>query len=432
MRSGWLNQIPLLTGALPWTLLVLGVLSLAWLLWGGRSFLLHTVPWLAAAATGLTLLLWWLAEGIFHWWDISLPRYFYFVAALVYLAFLLAVPRARRAGTVRARPLAAAAVVLVVCAAAAQLNVYFGQYPTLASALGRGVEYSGELPDPPAGTAAAPVTEGSWTPPAGMPAAGNEYEATIPGTVSGYAADSVKIYLPPAYLAAPGAADLPVLVLVHGLPGGSADWLTGGQLANVMDAFAARHHGLAPIVVMPDLTGGAGKPPLCLDSAAGKSATYLAVDLPAWVKSRLGVGLGGAGPWAIGGFSYGGTCAMQLATNHPEVYPIFLDISGELEPAPPSGAVVADYFGGDPELFAAQNAMDLLAARNYPDSRGIIVIGAQDSLYGPQGTAVYEAARAAGMDVQLQRLPGGHTWQVWKPGLADNLDWLTKAMGLIP
>ncbi|MFC8936215.1 alpha/beta hydrolase-fold protein [Rhodococcus sp. NPDC057135] len=25
--------------------------------------------------------------------------------------------------------------------------------------------------------------------------------------------------------------------------------------------------------------------------------------------------------WAIGGLSYGGTCALQLATNYPQIFP---------------------------------------------------------------------------------------------------------------
>jgi len=35
------------------------------------------------------------------------------------------------------------------------------------------------------------------------------------------------------------------------------------------------------------------------------------------------------------------------------------------------------------------------------------------------------------MDVQLQELPGGHSWQVWKAGLANNLDWLGHRLGIL-
>jgi hypothetical protein len=55
------------------------------------------------------------------------------------------------------------------------------------------------------------------------------------------------LYLPPAYLGSVRAR-LPVLVLIPGQPGGPEDWLLAGRLAAVMDAFAAAHDGLAPVV----------------------------------------------------------------------------------------------------------------------------------------------------------------------------------------
>lgn len=86
-------------------------------------------------------------------------------------------------------------------------------------------------------------------------------------------------------------------------------------------------------MVIPDASGNhASVPPLCLDSKYGNSATYLARDVPAWVKSSLGGGSGGARDWAIAGFSYGGTCATQLGVNFADQYPTFLDISGEDQP----------------------------------------------------------------------------------------------------
>jgi len=46
-----------------------------------------------------------------------------------------------------------------------------------------------------------------------------------------------------------------------------------------LDAYAANHEGLAPIVVVADQLGTPTANPLCLDSALGKSETYLARDL---------------------------------------------------------------------------------------------------------------------------------------------------------
>ncbi|WP_181036528.1 esterase family protein [Arthrobacter sp. B1805] len=328
------------------------------------------------------------------------------------------------------------AVVLVTVASASVINVHFGQYPTVGSALGdNGVSNQpiSTVAAGPGAPAEPPITESTWTAPPDIPARGTTYSVTIPAPVSGYEAAPALVYLPPAYLGTPKAANLPVLVLLHGLPGAPVDWLNGGELAQMMDAYAAAHHGLAPIVILPDITNnGASNPPLCMDTTISRSATYLAVDLPAWVKTTLGAGTTSAQQWAVAGFSYGGTCTMQLATNFPGTYPTFIDISGETEPTVPGGrpALISTYFSGDPSAFAAQNALDKLAVGSFGSSSGIVVTGAQDTTYAPQGQKVYEAAKASGMSVTLQVLPGGHSWQVWKPGLQNNLDWLTGRLGL--
>ena len=111
--------------------------------------------------------------------------------------------------------------------------------------------------------------------------------------------------MPPAYLTTP-RAELPVLVLLSGQPGTPEDWLNGGHLVATMDDWAARHGGLAPVVVLADGTGGPLANPLCLDSQIAQVQTYLAVDVPAWVRSTLQVQQDPR-QWAVGGFSYGGT-----------------------------------------------------------------------------------------------------------------------------
>ena len=99
-----------------------------------------------------------------------------------------------------------------------------------------------------------------------------------------------------------------------------------------MDAYAAEHNGIAPVVVMPDASGGQVDNPLCTDSNLGKVGTYLSQDVPNAIKSQL---LVDPRPqrWTVGGFSYGGTCALQLAARYPDIFPTFLNFAGEEEPS---------------------------------------------------------------------------------------------------
>ena len=431
-----MNSVSLVSGPVPAAALVLGGLSLAWLVWGGRRHLLTVVPLAAVAAAVLTLILGVLAETVFYWWDASLPRSLYLYAAAGILAVILAVVRLRTADRARSRVLALTAAALAVAAVAQAANTAYRQYPTLGSLVSPPAPEASGLPErSPDNAAGLPdTTEANWMPPPDLPAGGKLYSADIPGSTSGYASDPALVYLPPAYLADPPAVNLPVLVLIHGKPGSPSDWLIGGQLLDILDAFAAAHRGLAPVVVMPDASNaGNSNWPLCLDSAVSSSATYLALDVPAWVQQNLASGLRGGRQWAVAGYSYGGTCALQLAVNFPDAYPTFIDISGAAEPGLPQGrdALINTYFNGNSGAFNNQNALDRLQRFSFPDSAGIVVVGADDPVFAPEGEAVFAAARAAGMDVTLQTLPGGHSWQVWQAGLTENLDWLCRRLGIL-
>jgi S-formylglutathione hydrolase FrmB len=198
----------------------------------------------------------------------------------------------------------------------------------------------------------------------------------------------------------------------------------------MMDGFANTHHGLAPVVVMPDDLGSEFANPMCLNSRLGQVQTYLTVDVPNWITSHLQVRPPGGG-WAVGGFSEGGTCAIQLATQAPRLYPVFVDISGQLEPTLGSRQrTISRAFGGDAAAFARVDPVVVLAHTRFPDSAGVFVAGTGDRVYTPQQRIMYLAARRAGMHVTLMYLPGRHDWRVWGSGLERNLSWLATQLSI--
>ncbi len=429
-------SLSLVEGVLPAAVLVLGTLALSWLGYAARNLGRARILVAAVAACAVTGLLYVLAELVFYWWNASLPRLLYLFFALAMFGVQLAAPHVLgRGARFRRRVAGAAAALLVVLALACTVNIAYGQYPTLASLFSPPTVTDDPLPKPAQVRRDLPAAaEQGWTAPPDMPAEGKVFRQQIPAADSGYASNPALIYLPPAYLADPGAVNLPVLVLVHGQPGSPEDWLVSGGLADILNTFAARHNGLAPIVVLPDASNaGNSNWPLCMDTAVSNSATYLARDLPDWIRDNLGAGTADARQWAIGGYSYGGTCAVQLATNYPDVYPTFLDIAGENEPTITGGhqKLLDIYFGGNEASFQKQNALDRFKAMQFPGTAGIVVVGRDDDVYAPEGRTVYDAAKAAGVDVQLQTLPGGHSWQVWRAGLANNMDWLCTRLGIL-
>ncbi|AZI58905.1 esterase [Nakamurella antarctica] len=327
------------------------------------------------------------------------------------------------------------AVIVVICAAA-QVNQTFGAYPTLQALFGGPMKsqvafntVSGHAQQ----TQSAPDSGSfvdAWAPPRNQPKAGVVTTTNIPGTVSGFATRNAWIYLPPAYLATPRAL-LPVLILLNGNPGEPRQWLDGGNAANTMNAYAAEHGGLAPVVVIPDRLGSALANPMCVDSESrGKNFTYLTVDVVQWIKTNLQVNEDPK-QWAVGGLSSGGTCAAQLALNAPDLFPTFLDLSGQDTPTIGSHSqTVRELFGGSEAAFTAADPLSILASRKFPQSAGFFAAGSADSVYGPQTHAVYIAAKAAGMDATYAEVPGGHDFFVWTEALQVAMPWLGPRFGL--
>jgi S-formylglutathione hydrolase FrmB len=339
----------------------------------------------------------------------------------------------------RIRMLGCAAALLTLLGAADAVDTFYGAFPTVATAL--------QLP-PADATSATTVLDRSqsptgrtapasgplwsrWTPPPDMPLHGAVTQVRIPAPRSGFPARAAWLYLPPAYLTAHRPL-LPVLVMLSGEPGSPRDWLDGGLLAQQLDRWTAAHHGLGPVVVMPDSLGALTANPLCMDSSLGRADTYLARDVPAWITSALQVDPDTA-HWAVGGLSAGGTCALQLAVAHPALFPTFLDESGQREPTLGGHArTIAATFGGNEAAFDAVDPLHELARHRYPASAGVVMVGAQDSDYRPQAREVTAAARAAGMSITYLELPGTHNWPLWRTAFGRALPLLAARMGVAP
>jgi S-formylglutathione hydrolase FrmB len=296
--------------------------------------------------------------------------------------------------------------------AVAEVNIVYSAYPVVEDLMP--VEYPDTVPKPTAGSS---------------PARGKVVNATIPAVMSKFTARPGLVYFPPAYLSA-SRDRFPVLVLLAGQPGGPRDWFVGGKLARTMDAYAQRHGGVAPVVVVPDSTGSPLSNPLCSDTKRARAATYLGVDVPQWIRQNLPVNAD-PGTWAVGGFSYGGTCALQLATGYPDVYRTFLALSADAEPDLGGLArTVAEGFGGDRATFDRNSPLVRMGSRGYPDTAGVVVVGTEDPAVQASSVKIRAAATRAGMHVRERRLPGGHSFAVWTPGLATELDWLGARLGL--
>lgn len=382
----------------------------------------------ALVVTGLALVV----DHVWKPWPEPLPAVLVVWLGAVLVALTLAVVRLR-SGRWHGRAFGVLLALGVVASAVVATNAHFGQYPTTRAVLDlfRNDRVDLDEAAPPAsGVVEVPVDKtlaDVWKRPEGLPDRGTVSEAEIPGA---FKARPAWVYLPPAYSTTPRPR-LPVIVLMAGQPGSPRDWFDGGQVLDNLDAHAWQHDGLAPIVVVVDQLGTSTANPLCLDSKLGRSETYLARDVPAWIRQRLTVDERREA-WTIAGFSQGATCSLQLAVRAPDVYGNFIALAPQREPSLGTREeTVKAAFDGDEAAFAEVNPMDVLAGRRFPRTAGVVVAGRDDVTYRQADAEVFEACRKAGMDVQWEELPNNHDWNMARDGLFGSLPWLARRTGLV-
>ena len=436
--GAWLAKVHLTQGWLPASLfsltaLALIVLTLTGLTHGRWRILLRQVA-IALGIGGLGLLATWLVSDVFMLFGVSLGWMVIISVALGFLAVGFAVCILITARGWR-RILAALTVLLCLLSTGLRVDIIYGEFTTLGSLFSVSLypDYRGHETARPAMSVAQWRSLASRGELPSHPSVGRSYSMHIPNSRSRFAARPADIYLPPAALSDKPPA-LPVFVLLAGQPGSPDRLFTAGAIPAMMDAYAAQHDGLAPVVVSPDQNGASSHNSLCVDSPVyGKAETYLSSDVPAWIRAELPVA-SQPRQWAIGGFSQGGTCSTQLGARHPHVYGNMLPADGELEPTQGrQEQMIRDYFNGDRKRFLAQVPARAMLERAPSRQLLFTAAGSNDKESQHNMIVIAKAANQAGMKVRAVITQGsGHDWHTvktaWKPGL----EWVGEAMGLGP
>ncbi len=315
------------------------------------------------------------------WW----PSVFALVLAIALLVWALRSPR-RKA---RAWLGVLGAVLVVAAGVALGINTWSGYAPSLASAT-RLVS---------AHAVAATETTGALTP------------VSIP------VADALKmpesttwIYTPPGYDAS-AATRYPVVMMIHGTPGRSADWTVGGDMAHTMDVLIANGLIQPMIVVMPEVNGFGldQRDTECLNSTRGgpQVETYLSSVVLPWVDAHYAT----AATWqsrAIGGVSAGAFCAMDQGLRHPELYGAIASIEGYDNPGDGGRAMLAadaEYAAHSPGVYIGTMTFE------HPVPAFVGTAGKGDPSDRLSNEKMAAALEARGQEVEYRSVPNGyHTW----------------------
>ncbi|WP_420838666.1 alpha/beta hydrolase [Bifidobacterium amazonense] len=388
---------------------------------------------LAGVVTGAAgLLAAWLISDVIMVFGVSLGWAVIGWAAAGFAALGFVTATAVQARALR-RVIAIVMIPVMLVAAAVQVDTVYGEYQTIGSLVG----WSPYQSVSQAGIARPTMTVDQWQRLAAdgnlpnMPSTGRLFSERIANTASKFRARPAMVWLPPAALS-DTPPKLPVLILLAGQPGSPGRAMQASGITALLNAYAATHNGLAPIVVSPDQNGGDTINSLCADTTKfGKAETYLTKDVPNWIAANLPADDAGA-KWAISGFSQGGTCSTQLAPRHADLFGTMIAVDGEI--APTSGSVdnmVASYFGGDRSAYESQVPVNALAAHAPSDQAAVLAAGENDTVSVDNVRTIGAAARKAGWDVTELEVPGtGHDWHAVNATLTAALPWWCARVGL--
>jgi S-formylglutathione hydrolase FrmB len=329
------------------------------------------------------------------------------------------------------RGMSVLAVPLCALSTALMLNVWVGYFPTVQTAWNQLT--AGPLPDQ---TDRAAVTQ--MVVQHAIPAKGTVVSVTIPSTASHFAHRDELVYLPPAYYATNPPPKLPTVMMIGGEFNTPADWLRTGNAIKTIDDFAAAHHGSAPVLVFVDPGGAFNNDTECVNGPRGNSADHLTKDVVPFMVSNFGVSADRVN-WGIVGWSMGGTCAVDLATMHPDMFSTFEDIAGDF--APNSGSktqTIARLFGGNAAAYANFAPATVIARHGpYHDLSGWFAISGPPSAPrnprdanpnpGDQtgaANALCGLGTANGITCAVVAQPGKHDWPFAARAFAAALPWL--------
>jgi S-formylglutathione hydrolase FrmB len=342
------------------------------------------------------------------------------------------------------------AVPLCLLSAALALNLWVGYFPTVQSAWNQLT--AGPLPDQTdAASVSAMATKGL------QPRRGSVVPVTIPDDASHFKHRGELVYLPPAWFASNPPPQLPTVMMIGGEFNTPADWLRAGNAVKTIDDLVAANGGNAPVFVFVDSGGAFNNDTECVNGPRGNAADHLTKDVVPDMISRFRVS---AKPshWGIVGWSMGGTCAVDLAVMHPELFSSFVDIAGDLGPdAGTKAQTIARLFGGNAKAWAAFDPTSVItrhgrytgvsgwfaiSSDSTPARRrsipvadtGAVGVGGKDATPNPNDQTVAaeslcKLGRANGIDCAVVAQPGRHDWPFASRAFAAALPWLAGQIG---
>lgn len=235
---------------------------------------------------------------------------------------------------------------------------------------------------------------------------------TVRSPALGGYADPVTVVLPPGYANHP-ARRYPVLYLLHGFPGGPAQYLNVGQVGTVEATLVAAGRMKPMILVIPTGTRSFLADEEWANGISRGNAweTFVAHDLVRAIDARYRTVPGARGR-GIAGLSEGGYGALNIGLHHPAAFGLLESWSGYMRadhiPAV-FGHSAARLAYNSPAYWVRTVAPQLRAGHTFL----WFYSGASDALSTQNRGFAAELARL-GVPHHFFEAPGKHNWRLWR------------------
>jgi S-formylglutathione hydrolase FrmB len=290
------------------------------------------------------------------------------------------------------------------------------------------------------------------------PDTGKVIPVDIPDEGSGFKHRREYVYLPPAWFAGAVPPKLPAVMMIAGEFSNPTNWMRTGNAIPVIDGYAKQHGGAAPVFVFVDSSGSFNNDTECVNGPRGNAADHLTKDVRPYVISQYGASSNPA-DWAAVGWSAGGTCAIDLAVMHPDLFTTFEDIGGDRGPNSGTKQQTIDrLYGGNAATWDAYDPRSVMASHGpytgvagyFDDSRepaddktknlpnnpqhrqAPVGFGGHDDAdeFREKGAVpdLCGAAVVVGIGCTLHVYTGYHTWQFAARAFSDAVPWIGQRL----
>ncbi|MGX9791605.1 alpha/beta hydrolase-fold protein [Mycobacterium sp. MMS18-G62] len=420
-------------GWIPLTVqIIAAVVLIAAIGWRNRRWRVVWLPWVTLVGAALAMTAYWYVASQGMSDDTNpAPHSLWIWVALSGVAAGVLVAGWRGARWWRRAVSALALPMCVLCAGLA-LNLWVGYFPTVQTAWNQLT--AGPLPDQ-----TDQVTVTAMQKQHAIPAKGTVVPVTIPSTTSGFKHRGELVYLPPAWYASNPPPQLPTVMMIGGEFNTPADWMRAGNAIKTIDEFASAHGGNAPVFVFVDSGGAFNNDTECVNGARGRAADHLTKDVVPFMVSAYGVSSKPSN-WGIVGWSMGGTCAVDLAVMHPDMFSAFEDIAGDMAPNSGNKAQTIDrLFSGNAAAYAAFDPSTVITRHGpYAGVTGWFDINnappAAPTKNNPNdqtaaANSLCALGSANGIRCAVVMQPGKHDWPFAAHAFAAALPWMASQIG---